>query len=342
MKRLFKYVSIAICLSILTICGQANTALAIGNPTSVEFGSGTNKYYKVFENVLETSDMLFVAEGYVNYTVEPTDYTAEEAFIFEVLNTAGNETIISRSLVDYGDRPISIYLTAAQKTSLGVVSGTAYKLRIRGNPSIFASQTGNSVNATLAGEDYINQSLSGNTTTTNLLRNFMILMAIAIEAEDVPTDSYLTISQGITYLSSEGANIFLAGVPFLDSMCPVLFVNAVESLSDDQPTSTGAYAITLSPLARWGNTTANGLTNVGVYLGINQALAGATVALILGALLAVFVYKKLQSGVATLMIMATYPFIISWLGLMPLALAFIIMILIVILGGYYFFKQGAL
>jgi len=125
-------------------------------------------------------------------------------------------------------------------------------------------------------------------------------------------------------------------------MCPPLFRYALVSLSDDQPTSTGNYSALLTPSAQWGTNVANGLTALGLYFGINQALAGAAVAFAFGILLAIFVYRRMQSGVATLMLMASYPFAVAWLGLMPLALAFVIMMLVVMLGSAYFWRQGAL
>jgi hypothetical protein len=170
----------------------------------------------------------------------------------------------------------------------------------------------------------------------------MMDIAYNIEVYDTPLVSYLVSIGGVDYLTPSGTDIFLEGVPGLSTMCPVLFQYSANPVDGDQPSSTGDYAATLTPLAKWGAGTASALTMIGLWLGINQALAGATVASILGGLLAIFVYKKLESGMATLMLMASYPFFIAWMGLMPLALAFVIMMLIVILGGWFFFRQGAL
>lgn len=339
MKKLLISLGIALVLIII----QVIPVLAIGDPNTIAWGTGTVNRYKVFTNVLYTGDMLFAADAYVYYASTPTDYTAQEAFVFDILNTAGNVTLASTALKSYGNRPISIYLSAEQVSNLGLTSGTAYGLRITGNPAVFPSQNAsNTITTYLSGDDYVDQSTSGNTTLSNHLRNFMILVANDIEDNDNPAVSYLDQVQGITYLSSAGANIFLEGVPNLDSMCPQLFLYSLQPLGDDQPTSTGSYANLLTPSSQWGATTANGLTALGLYLGINQALAGASAAFILGAGLAILVYRRLQSGVATLMLLATYPFIVAWLGLMPLALAFVIMILVVILGGAYFWRAGGL
>ena len=319
---------------------------AITNPNTIAFGSGTTSQYKVFENVLEDGDMLVVAEGYVYYVVEPTDYTASEAFNFELLNTAGNVTLASTSLKAYGDRPISIYLSANQTTTLGLVSGTAYGIRIIGNPLVFVSPDSNNVTAYLGAGDYVDQLLGadGGVPTDNPMRNFLIQMADIIETEDAPPagSEYILVSQGTRYLTTDGGDIFLAGIPNLSSMCPILFAASVETLSSDPPESSGAYASTLNPLSKWGTTVSNGLTNLGSYLGINQALAGSIVLFVIVIALAVWVFAKTESGIATLLLVGATPFVGAYLGLMPIAIAFILVIIIVVLLGYFFFSRGAL
>ena len=339
MKRLLRA-----CWIILVAMGWsiivAHPVLAISNPDVITFGSGTVPLYKVFENVAETGDMLFVAEGLVEYTVTPTDYTAEEAFLFEVLNTTGTVTLIATTLNEYGDRPISIYQTAAQVTALGLVSGTAYGLRITGNPLVFASPTGNTVTAYLTASDYIDQSVA--TDASNPLRNFLIGMAENIEDYDVPANDYIVTVQGVRYLTIDGGDIFLEGIPALSSFCPILFQAALEPMVGDAPETTGAYASTLTPLTKWGSTTANGLSMLGLYLGINQTLAASAVLFVIVMFLAVFLYKKTESGVAVLLLVTATPFMGAWLGLMPIALAFVFAMFIIVLMGYFFFSRGAL
>jgi len=322
---------------------------AITNPNSISFGSGTSNY-KVFENVLENDDMLVVAQGYVYYVVEPTDYTASEAFTFELLNESGNVTYASTSLKSYGDRPISIYLSANQTATLGLHSGTSYGVRIMGNPLVFPSPDSNNITAYLSADDYVDQLLGvdGGVARNNPLRNFLIgtdnAMAEIIQHEDAPPagSEYILVSQGTRYLTTDGGDIFLAGIPNLSSMCPILFAASVETLSSDPPESSGAYASTLNPLSKWGTTVSNGLTNLGSYLGINQALAGSIVLFVIVIALAVWVFAKTESGIATLLLVGATPFVGAYLGLMPIAIAFILVIIIVVLLGYFFFSRGAL
>ncbi len=343
MKNLLRIILITVIAGIGNIL-YVIPAFAISNPDSISFGTDNTTQYAVFENVNETGDILFIAEGFVYYATEPTDYDANEAFLFQVLDTDNTTVLISRPINDYGDRPISIYQSATQVTALGLVGGTGYVLRICGSPSIFPTLTGNSVSATLTVDDYIDQSIGKDsvTPTDNELRNFCILMAQDIQDYDTPTSDYITPIQGYNYLTTTGGQIFVEGIPNLYNFCPILFQYGASKVEGDEPESTGTYASVLSPLNKWGTTTANGLTNIGVYLGINQALAGSVVLFILVILLAVYIYNKTQSGVTVLLMVSATPFLGGFLGLMPIALAFVFTILIAVLMAYYFFSRGTL
>jgi hypothetical protein len=280
----------------------------------------------------------------VNYILNNPGYDASEAFSFELLNTAGNVTLASVPLQSYGDRPTSIYLTASQVTTLGLTTGTSYGIRIIGNPLVFLSPVGNNVTAYLAPDDYTDQELGddGGVPTDNNLRNFCLKIAENMEMEDNLADIYIAMVQGYSYLTSVGGNLFIEGVPNLNQMCPILFQSGVQPMTGDTPSDNGTYAGMLTPLNQWGATTANGLTSLGTFLGINQALAGSLVLFLLSAMLAFWFYQKTQSGIAVILLVGTTPFLGAWLGLMPLALAFIFTIIVIVLMAYYFFSRGAL
>ncbi len=332
--------------ALLILILWASPVLAIANPDTISFYAvGSVPVYKVFYDVLESGDILFTAEQFVHYVAPPSE-TASAAFLFEVLNVAGDETIASVPLQQYGAKPISIYMDAAQVTSASLSVGTAYIIRIVGNPLVFPSETGNIVSATLNADDYVDQLLGvdGNTPTNNPLRNFLIGMADDLETYDSPPagSEYLVTVSGFRYLTTTGGSIFLEGIPTLDIMCQILFQNVVTPMEGDTPESTGAYVSTLSPLQQWGATSADGLTNLGLYLGINQALAGSLVLVMLIMGLAIYVYIRTTSGVAVLLLIGTTPFLGAWFGLMPIALAFIFTIIIIILMGFFFFSRGTL
>jgi len=66
------------------------------------------------------------------------------------------------------------------------------------------------------------------------------------------------------------------------------------------------------------------------------------VLLILAVGLAVFAYSRTQSGITVLLLIGVVPFLGAWLGLLPMALAFIFTIFMVALMGFFFFSRGAL
>jgi len=339
MNKLFKRswrIILVVCLALIVF---ATPVYAINNPDSL-----TIPYYQVFYNVLETGDMLITAESKLIYAVEPTDYTANQAFEFDLLNVSGTDLLASVALAAYGDRPIGIYLSATRVTTLALTVGTAYQLRIMGNPLIFPTQAGNTAFVTLDASDYTDQLLGvdGGVPSSNNLRNGMITIANSMETYDTPVDSYLVNVQGYTYLTSAGGDLFMAGIPALSTMCPILFATGVNAMDSQAPETTGTYASVVTPAQQWGSTVANGLTNLGIYLGISQALAGSVILLILAIMLGVYVYSKTESGITLILLIAVVPFVGAYLGLMPMALAFIFAIIIVVLVGYFFYARGAL
>lgn len=335
----------AICLLVvLCLLLVATPVLAIANPDNIWFGTTADKYVRVFENVYETGDMLFLAEGFVDYASAPTDYTASEAFLFEVRSTDNTTVIRSRPLESYGDRPISIYFTPAQVVSEGLASGSAYVMRITGNPMIFSTLTEgtNMISYTLASEDWYNQALS--TEVTNYLKNMCIAIAYRMETEDsVAAGTYVAVSDGEDYLTTTGANLFLAGIPSLNIFVPSLFQITTSVMVAEEPAATGAYTANITPLLRLGTTISTGISHIGEWLGVSQAVAAGLMLMSLMVMLSVWLYKKTESGKVVLGvgIAATLP-VGTFLGLSPMVLLFIIVIFIALLMGYYFLTRGAL
>ena len=339
MKRLIHIILILVML-ILPVSGVAH---AIVNPDSVAFGSAATQEYGVFNNILQAGDWLITAEGFVNYTVPPTDYTAREAFVFELLNTTGTSVLAGTTISAYGDRPIGFYLTKAQADNLTLVAGTAYMLRIRGNPAIFPSLTGNSANVTLTPADYVDMTGASSTMPiANELRNFMIQIAQNMQAHDGVT-TYLTTVAGFYYLTTIGGNLFLAGIPGLDTLCPILFQSSSSTLISGTPTTsvnTGNYSRSLTIENNWGTTTANGLTALGTWLGFSQKTAGAMVYFILVVMFALFfLMPRLQSPIATMFILAVSPFVGTYLGFIAMPIVFDFVIFIVVIAGFIFFSR---
>ena len=330
-------------LTVMSLLLSAIPVFAIGNPTSIWCGTKPPlKYVAVFENVDETGDMLFLAEGYVDYTPAPTDYDADEAFVFQVRSADNSTVLLSRPLQSYGERPISIYQTAAQVVSANLTSGSAYVLRISGNPLIFPSlvEETNMVSYTLSPDDWYDQSTS--TELGNLLRIACIYIAENMEEEDA-VSTYLAQSEGAQYLTPTGANLFLVGIPSLNIFVPSLFQARTEVMTSPAPAATGNYTANITALARLGPTIDRATTNIGEWLAVSQATAAGFILMALMTMLCVWLYKRTQSGkvVLGIGIAGTLP-VGTFLGLAPMVLLFIIAIFIVLMTGYYFLTRGSL
>lgn len=359
-------------------------AFAITNPDSLAFGTGTSPLYQVFENVNETGDMLFIAEGYVYYATTPTDYTADEAFVFQVLDT-DDSVLLSTPLNSFGDRPISIYQTAAQVTALGLVSGTSYQLRIRGNPTIGIITE--NVTATLDVTDYTDQSLA--TETLNPLRLFCLSMASNIEANDDPTQPYIIQVQGNNYLSItqndisaigyntitsntgytaevvdntttystsnttsittytystasglSGTDIFTRGIPGIQTWVPSLFAASVAVVQEDNPTPSGAYATGLTVTSAFGTSVANIVSTTAAWLGVGTTMMGFILLGILAIAAAIFAQHRFESGTVTVVAVVLVGLVGAFLGLVPIAIMFIVVIGIALLMAILFFSKG--
>ncbi len=332
---------------------------AIANPDQVAFGSGigaTITPYRVFMNVLESGDYLFVAEALVKYGTLPTDYTASQAFLFEVLDPTGTTVILSTPLTSYGDRPIGIYVTASQATAVSMNGTPSYYVGITGNPLItFTSPpTVNSVFKKLNGVingDYFNEATFGATPASRSyndpLRIWCKETANIIETYDgvlslVPPTPYTVYVQGNNYLTTLGGNIFQSGIPNLGNMCPLLFQASIQQLTAPAPTGTGAYAATLTPLGQMGSTIAGGLNAIGRWIGVGGDNGGAVVLLIASIIVCAYMYKRTESGIVVLLLGIATPFAGVYLGLMPMALMFIAVLIVVIIMLYYFFSRGIL
>ncbi len=337
-----------IVLVCLILIASPVLALTIGNPTSIAFGTGSTPLYRAFYNILETGDKLFIVEGFVDYGGVTQNYTASQAFLFQVLNTSGNTTLLSTPLTSYGDRPIGIYVTAAQATTANITNGTAYGLRIEGNPVIFPSPVGNNVTAYLSAGDWYDESIYGATPAQrgflDPLRIFIVGtngIAYNMQVHDGVT-TYLTYVQGYNYLTTTGGNLFISGIPNLNNLCPLAFQASVETLTGDAPLAPGTYSANLTVTGQMGSTIGSALTNVGLYLGMSQALAGSMVLLLISIAAGAYLFRRTESGIVVLLLGMLVPFAGVYLGLMPMSLMFVAVIFVVILMGYYFFSRGIL
>lgn len=336
-KKLLSVILSLITLAIL----PATAALAISNPTSIAFGTGTStNRYNVFQNILETGDVLIAAETLVAYASDPTDYTSQEAFNLELLDTTGTTVLFSSTIKKYGGGVNAIYLSASQVTA-NFTWGTAYILRIAGNPSIFGAlvEGTNKVTKTLQASDYINDTPAG--TSLSGLRSFMITTAENLQTYDGVT-TYTTTNAAVTYITPTGSNIFNAGVPGLSGMIPTLFSVSAGVFQYTDPAHGGAYAANRTIASSWNTGISNGITTLGSYLGVSDTLAGGLVAFIVIIIGLGYVTVKGMGRPAMAVCGTLLVFVCTYLGLIPMAFIFAVLTLIVVYGVYHLITRGAL
>tara|TARA_Y100000310_G_scaffold298018_1_gene331548 strand:- start:914 stop:1936 length:1023 start_codon:yes stop_codon:yes gene_type:complete len=334
--RTIKRLLVSILLAVMSILLISFPVLAIANPDSITFGSGTIARYKVFENVNEAGDMLFVAECYVEYAAEPSE-AAGEAFTFQVLNVAGDTVLLQRPISDYQDIVVSIYQTAAQVTAAGFVS-SAYKLRIAGNPAMFGAPNEgvNMVTATLdAASDWLDQSEFDG--INSWLYVLLIAIVENIEAE-MSVDHTVEVG-GVTYLDASGSTLFLAGIPSLNVFLPEIFQSTSTSMTAEDPASTGALQIATTPTAMLGGNMARSVTGMASFMGVSESTAGIIITSILGFVFLPVIYWRLRNGAITMIAASLFVIACGYFGLFPLAIAFIIAGVILILTAVLFWGK---
>ena len=102
---------------------------APANPDSISLET-----VRVFQNIFESGDMLFMTSYDVHYATEPSE-PAKDTFCLAVYDTDGTTLIKSRPLNDYQYNVHSVYFTATQALSLTWES--EYKVRVMGSSNYF-------------------------------------------------------------------------------------------------------------------------------------------------------------------------------------------------------------
>lgn len=360
---------------ILSVISSVVVALPVSasptNPTTIGFYATGNQPipdFGAFYNLTSSSsgDVLFVAEGFVYYAVPANEpATAAIAFSFEVLSPTG-QVMLSTPLNSYGDRPISIYLSASQVTALNTQFGISLlnnpniSFVIAGNPVIFGALTPN-VNETtqiVSGSYWFDESktFTINYNLLDTMQNFMINMMGNINSYDKPTTSYLLLSGGFLYLNdatsvgqSSGTSIMLQGINGLQTWCGAIFKASSTAMIAGAPTTTTAYIQTnQSVQTMLGSTVAHGVDGIRAYLGLANNAGGRTEAGIIITVIAcgflVFYMTKKGFVDQRIIFIACSLVIISfaWLGLFPISVLFVIGSGIAIYTLYYFWTRGIL
>lgn len=232
---------------------------AIDDPSSisVNFTSG-------YTGVIETGDILLITQYNITYTSIPSE-PASQSFILSLRD--GVTELQSRTPVPhrdkgYGDNVASFYFTSVEASSLGVVFGSSYTVRLQGNPTLFPSPPTASNGAIIWRSALF---------TESLLTDEILSIAADLEASwsATPASDLIAVTVTATFLTSEGEEFFTSVIPDLRLMAPELFVSRIVAPIFTERTHSKSYAETLKTF--W-----NG-TSIGIALnGLADFVFGCT------------------------------------------------------------------
>lgn len=328
-KRVYLFVAIAI-IFLLVIATPILAAVA--NPNSI-----TAWQPKVFENIWEDGDMLFVLEYDVDYTSEP-DEDASVTYVTQLVDTNGVTLLLSRQLVYYQHNVISIYADADFVSSANLTWGSAYKIVLTGNPAIFDTITEgtNKVTKTLSASDY---NADGAITSLNLLRSHCINVAEALESDWAVTLISVT-TDGTQVLNSTGSVVFLDAIPGLHSAISSLFILSSSIPAVDTQIATANYSISSRIDTRLGTSLSNAFSGIGDFLGIGDNSAAGFWALITTLTIASIIFLNTGNSTAALILAVPVIVMMTYLGAIPEALTYVLAIFVVIYSMYFFWLRG--
>lgn len=309
--------------------------LAIANPDDI-----TVHTVKVFQNVFEANDILFVSRYDVKYdpTPEP-DEPAGDAFQYKLHHGSGFGTLVaSRPMNYYQHNVISLYLDATQATAV-TWGDSDFNVQVTGNVAMFG--IGVEDTKVLASADWLTGTESE---TETLLYIHCIELAEVLEADwqiDDPTIYLVTTTAEGDALTPRGRIVFTEAIPGLDVACPALFQMAAGTADiGDKATATGAYDVSLSMSSRVGTAIASSFSGIGDYLGISGQMAGGLFLGLIAVTVASIVFISSGNTIAAMVL--TIPFVIlgNWTGLVPLVFTFVVAIIIVTYTGYHLWLRG--
>ena len=181
---------------------------AIGNPDSTSIAVAY-----VFRDLNETGDYLFYCRYDVNYASIPSE-DASDTFEIALYDAAGVVLIASRPLNYYQHNIISLYFSASEAATEGLVWETAYELVIRGNPAVFPVLTENINQKTLV------------LGAANYKEQTEFSARMLTEAGILQTDWGITLLAG-DFLNSTGVTYFTYAIPGFSAMAPDIMYSTV-------------------------------------------------------------------------------------------------------------------
>lgn len=294
------------------------TMPAVGSTTDMQIVS-----VAVFSDFLEADDLLFCAEVINTYTGYYPNADPKKYFTIQLLDTNNTDILGATPLYSWGDRPVSIYINAADAANYTDQAG--YYIRmigtlVPGNPSI--SQQ-------IVAGDWYGYDFAG------ALDDWCKGTAINMELSD-GRDDYLTslTDQGLA-ITDEAGGFFSTGIPGITQVRPNLFTTShitpiIEAGAAVNAWDKGDFAVD-----GWrsyvGNTTAEDITTIGSPLGLSgkDFAAGLVIFAMFGVIMSIVGATGGWGALGALLIAIPVLWIGIWFRIVPI---WIILIMVIIFG----------
>lgn len=292
-------------------------ALAIDNPNSVSI----NNIY-VFRDLGEEGDWLIYCRYNVDYTTIP-DEPASETFEIAMYDTLGTTLIDTRNLRYYQHNITSLYFTAADVADDGLVWGSAYVIKVRGSPDIFALVEGvNQKTNTLSATSYH----EGDEFTALMLA----------EAEVLQDDWGITLLTG-GYLNSTGATYFTYAINNFSQFAPdAMYSTAYYPSVSNITYNTSYYEESLHE--HTGPRLEAAIADIAGWLGVSEDWMAIWLVSIAYLVMAGVVYSVTKDPGVSMLVSVPVVVVAAWLGvgLSWLTILIAVAIITAILFGIHF------
>lgn len=317
-----KTLRIVVILLVVVLALSPIPALAVANPDAISVTTS-----KVFTNIFDTDDWLIYVQYDIEYAAPPSE-EPDDTFLIALFNTS-DELVLSREVHWYQENLCSMYITAAQATSLSLTWGTeTYYVRVMGNPTYFTLVEDTNMDTWVLSASHWRSGVQ------SVSRGYLQTQILAT-ADDMEDAGIETMTGEL--INATGRDYFEWGVPGITNACPDAFTGAVEYASVTEPTFTQAGQTTMS--ANVGARLQNALDNLGTYVGVPGVVVGGVGIFLLYFILAGRVY--VATGSVHIALAMGIPLILAgtYIGVITLEITLLIAAVLVVLFAITFLYQ---
>ena len=226
------------------------TATPVYADTNDPDSTPTIEDINIYRNLLETGDWLTLVYANIPYATPPST-PVNQTFIWRLIDTdnvteLGSTVGYAYNDDGYGYNVYSMYFSASQITTLGMVWGTSYTIRLSGNPAVF--DTPPVYNYIINAGNY--SGLTVKAAVQAELAARILALAADIDNKWGLASSLLTQNETATVLSSSGEAFFRGAIHGLQAMAPAAFSVIVRAIDVEAREWSENYTENLT--GQWG------------------------------------------------------------------------------------------